>query len=135
MITRIAHSGLAVKDLGSAQTVFETLLGSHASHVQRVDEQKVDVSSFHIDDTNIELTCGISPDSPISKFIEKRGEGIHHIAFETDDIHAELARLKAAGVALIDQEPRLGADNYLVAFIHPKAANGVLVEISQKAGG
>lgn len=135
MITRIAHIGLAVKDLGSAQTVFETLLGSHASHVQRVDEQKVDVSSFHIDDTNIELTCGISPDSPISKFIEKRGEGIHHIAFETDDIHAELARLKAAGVALIDQEPRMGADNYLVAFIHPKAANGVLVEISQKAGG
>ncbi|MBI5648299.1 MAG: methylmalonyl-CoA epimerase [Ignavibacteriae bacterium] len=135
MITRIAHIGLAVKDLGSAQTVFETLLGSHASHVQRVEEQKVDVSSFHIDDTNIELTCGISPDSPISKFIEKRGEGIHHIAFETDDIHAELARLKAAGVALIDQEPRMGADNYLVAFIHPKAANGVLVEISQKAGG
>ena len=134
MITRIAHIGLAVKDLGSAQTVFETLLGAHASHVQRVEEQKVDVSSFHIDDTNIELTCGISPDSPISKFIEKRGEGIHHIAFETDDIHAELARLKAAGVALIDQEPRMGADNYLVAFIHPKAANGVLVEISQKAG-
>ena len=134
MITRIAHIGIAVKNLNDAQTVFHTLLGKTPSHAQRVEEQHVDVSSFHIDDTNIELTCGISPESPISKFIEKRGEGIHHIAFETDDIHAELARLKAAGVTLIDQEPRKGADNYLVAFIHPKAANGVLVEISQKAG-
>ncbi len=133
MIKKIAHIGVAVKDLSQAQTVFQTLLGMDPSHVQRVEAQKVDVSSFHVDDTNIELTCGTSPDSPISKFIEKRGEGIHHIAFETDNIHAELARLKAAGITLIDQEPRMGADNYWVAFIHPKSAGGVLVEISQKA--
>jgi methylmalonyl-CoA/ethylmalonyl-CoA epimerase len=131
MIKRIAHIGLAVGNLDDAQSIFTSLLGMKPSHVQRVEEQKVDVSSFHIDDTNIELTCGISEDSPISKFIEKRGEGIHHIAFEVDDIHAELARLKAAGVRLIDEQPRVGADNYLVAFVHPKSANGVLVEICQ----
>lgn len=133
MIKKIAHIGVAVRNLGDAQTVFQTLLGMEPSHVQRVESQKVDVSSFHVDDTNIELTSGTSPDSPISKFIEKKGEGIHHIAFETDDIHGELARLKAAGITLIDQEPRMGADNYWVAFIHPKSAGGVLVEISQKA--
>jgi methylmalonyl-CoA/ethylmalonyl-CoA epimerase len=133
MIKKIAHIGVAVRNLGDAQTVFQTLLGMEPSHVQRVESQKVDVSSFHVDDTNIELTCGTTPDSPISKFIEKRGEGVHHIAFETDDIHGELARLKAAGITLIDQEPRMGADNYWVAFIHPKSAGGVLVEISQKA--
>lgn len=133
MIKKIAHIGVAVRNLGEAQTVFQTLLGMEPSHVQRVESQKVDVSSFHVDDTNIELTCGTTPDSPISKFIEKKGEGIHHIAFETDDIHGELARLKAAGITLIDQEPRMGADNYWVAFIHPKSAGGVLVEISQKA--
>ena len=133
MIKKIAHIGVAVRNHGEAQTVFQTLLGMEPSHVQRVESQKVDVSSFHVDDTNIELTCGTTPDSPISKFIEKKGEGIHHIAFETDDIHGELARLKAAGITLIDQEPRMGADNYWVAFIHPKSAGGVLVEISQKA--
>jgi methylmalonyl-CoA/ethylmalonyl-CoA epimerase len=133
MIKRIAHIGIAVKDLNEAQSTFETLLGMHPSHVERVAEQKVDVSSFHVDDTNIELTMGISEDSPISKFIDKRGEGIHHMAFEVDDIHAELRRLKDAGVQLIDEEPRMGADNFLVAFIHPKSAGGVLVEICQPA--
>ena len=134
MITRIAHIGLAVKDLAAAQQIYETLLGMAPSHVQRVEEQKVDVSSFHVDDTNIELTSGTSPESPISKFIEKRGEGIHHVAFEVDDIRAEVERLKAAGVQLIDQQPRMGADNFWVVFIHPKSANGVLVELCQKAG-
>lgn len=133
MIKRIAHIGIAVKDLQNAKTVFESLLGMQPSHDQRVEEQKVDVSSFHVDDTNMELTCGISEDSPISKFIEKRGEGIHHVAFETDDIKAEIARLKAAGVRMIDEEPRMGADNYWVAFVHPKSAGGVLVEICQPA--
>ena len=133
MIKRIAHIGIAVKELENAQKIFQTLLNISPSHVERVDEQKVDVSSFHVDDTNLELTAGISDDSPISKFIEKRGEGIHHMAFEVDDIHAELSRLKNAGVRLIDEEPRIGADNFLVAFIHPKAAGGVLVELCQKA--
>ncbi|MBR9976045.1 MAG: methylmalonyl-CoA epimerase [Bacteroidetes bacterium] len=134
MIKRIAHIGIAVKDLTNAQKTFETLLNLPASHVERVEAQKVDVSSFHVDDTNLELTAGISEDSPISRFIEKRSEGIHHMAFEVDDIHAELARLKQAGIRLIDEEPRLGADNFLVAFIHPKSACGVLVELCQPAG-
>ena len=133
MIKRIAHIGIAVKDLDDAQQVFENLLNLSPSHVQRVEEQKVDVSSFHVDDTNIELTCGISDDSPITRFIEKRGEGIHHMAFEVDDIRAELARLKEAGIRLIDEVPRLGADNYLVAFVHPRSAGGVLVELCQPA--
>jgi methylmalonyl-CoA/ethylmalonyl-CoA epimerase len=133
MIRRIAHIGIAVKDLPTARRTFEALLNLHAGDVQRVAEQKVDVSSFHVDDTNLELTAGIAEDSPISRFIEKRGEGIHHVAFEVDDLRAELERLRAAGVALIDQEPRRGADNYWVAFIHPKAAGGVLVELCQKA--
>lgn len=134
MIKRIAHIGIAVKDLTDAQKTFETLLNLQPSHVERVEEQKVDVSSFHVDDTNLELTAGISEDSPISKFIDKRGEGIHHMAFEVDDIHAELARLKAAGIRLIDEQPRMGADNFLVAFIHPKSAGGVLLELCQPAG-
>jgi methylmalonyl-CoA/ethylmalonyl-CoA epimerase len=133
MILRIAHIGIAVKDLEAGKTLFESLLNLHPSRVQRVEEQRVDVSSFHVDDTNLELTAGISDDSPISRFIEKRGEGVHHIAFEVDDIHAELQRLKDAGVALIDQTPRVGADNFLVAFLHPKAAGGVLIELCQKA--
>ena len=134
MIKRIAHIGIAVKDLKDAKTVFETLLNLPPTHDQRVEEQKVDVSSFHVDDTNLELTSGTDEESPISKFIEKRGEGIHHIAFEVDDINAELDRLKAAGVRLIDERPRMGADNYWVAFIHPNSAGGVLVEICQPAG-
>ncbi len=133
MIKRIAHIGIAVKDLTDAQKTFETLLNLQPSHVERVEAQKVDVSSFHVDDTNLELTSGISEDSPISRFIEKRGEGIHHMAFEVDDIHAELARLKQAGIRLIDEEPRMGADNFLVAFIHPKSAGGVLLELCQPA--
>lgn len=134
MIKRIAHIGIAVNDLDAAQRTFETLLNLSPSHVQRVEEQKVDVSSFHVDDTNLELTSGFTEDSPITKYIEKRGEGMHHIAFEVDDIKAELARLKEAGIRLIDEEPRMGADNYWVAFIHPKSAGGVLVELSQPAG-
>lgn len=133
MIKRIAHIGIAVNNLTDAQKAFQTLLNMQPSHVERVEAQKVDVSSFHIDDTNIELTAGISDDSPISKFIEKRGEGMHHMAFEVDDIHAELTRLKAAGIRLIDEEPRMGADNLLVAFVHPKSAGGVLVELCQPA--
>ncbi len=133
MIKRIAHIGIAVKDLQNAKTVFESLLGLHPSHDQTVAAQKVNVSSFHVDDTNLELTQGTDEESPISKFIEKKGEGIHHLAFEVDDIKAEIARLKSLGVKMIDEEPRMGADNYWVAFVHPKSAGGVLVEICQPA--
>jgi methylmalonyl-CoA/ethylmalonyl-CoA epimerase len=133
MIQRIAHIGIAVKDLKTAQATFEILLGLHGSDIERVDDQNVEVSSFHVDDTNLELTRGTSDDSAITKFIAKRGEGIHHVAFEVDDLAAELQRLKQAGVQLIDDTPRMGADNYWVAFVHPKSAGGVLVELCQKA--
>ena len=132
MVHRIAHIGIAVKDLDAARSLFETLLKIPVSHTEHVEKDHVDVCSIPVDGTNIELTAGTAPDSPISRFIEKRGEGIHHIAFEVDDIHAELARLTEAGITLIDQIPRLGADGYLVAFVHPKSAGGVLVELSQK---
>jgi len=132
MITRIAHIGIAVHELADARTTFETLLGLKSTDSEVVNEQKVKVSSFRIGDINLELTCATSLDSPIAKFIEKRGEGIHHIAFEVDDLESELMRLKKTGVVLIDEKPRIGADNYLVAFIHPKSANGVLVELCQK---
>ncbi len=134
MIKRIAHIGIAASNLEDARQVFETLLDLPSSEVERIEEQKVDVSSIQVDDTNIEITSGFSENSPITTFIEKRGAGIHHIAFEVDDIVAELQRLKLAGVRLIDETPRVGADNYLVAFIHPKSACGVLLELCQKAG-
>lgn len=133
MIKRIAHIGIAAKDLDNARHMFETLLDLPSSMVERVEGQQVDVSSIHVADTNIEVTSGFTESSPITKFIEKRGEGIHHIAFEVDDIEAELLRLKRAGVRLIDETPRMGADNFLVAFIHPKSAGGVLVELCQPA--
>ena len=133
MIQRIAHIGIAVTDLAAARKIYENLLGLHASPVQTVEEQKVEVSSLHVDDTNLELTAGLTEDSPISKFIAKRGEGIHHIAFEVDDIEEELHRLKLSGIRLIDEQPRMGADNFRVAFIHPKSTGGVLIELCQKA--
>jgi methylmalonyl-CoA/ethylmalonyl-CoA epimerase len=132
MIKKIAHIGIAVRNLEEAQSLYRNLLDLVPSHTEHVEDQKVDVSSFHVGETNIELTSGTSDESPITKFIAKRGEGMHHIAFEVDDIHAELLRLKSLGVTLIDEEPRTGADDCLVAFIHPKSTGGVLVELSQK---
>ncbi len=133
MIKKISHIGIAVGDLESARDVFRRILNLEPSATERVEGQKVQVSSFRLGESSIELTQATSGDSPIARFIEKRGEGIHHLAFEVDDIRTELRRLKEAGVQLIDEEPRLGADNCLVAFIHPRSANGVLVELCQKA--
>lgn len=132
MIKRIAHVGIAVSDLQSAKNIFEQLLGKKVDHTEIVEDQKVDVRSFHIGESNIELTGATSVDSPIAKFIHKKGEGIHHIAIEVDDLKAELARLKSLGIKLIDEEPRVGADNYRIAFVHPKSAGGVLIELCEK---
>lgn len=132
MIKSISHIGIATNNLENAQKIFEQILGFGAGHTQRVEDQKVDVASFHINDTALELTSATSADSPIAKFIEKRGEGIHHIAFEIDDLRAELARLKSLGIKLIDEEPRMGANNYLIAFLHPKSTNGILIELCEK---
>ncbi len=132
MFGTIAHIGIAVKDLKKSIDLYSTLFGAMPTHTERVEDQHVHSAMFSFGGTSIELLEATSPDSSIAKFIEKRGEGMHHVSFIVNDIVKELARLKSAGFQLIDEHPRKGADNYLVAFIHPKSANSVLIEISQK---
>jgi methylmalonyl-CoA/ethylmalonyl-CoA epimerase len=132
MFGKIAHVGIAVKDLEKSIELLSRLCGTKPSHRERVDDQRVDSAMFTFGDTSVELLESTAPNSAIAKFIEKRGEGMHHLSFTVDDITAELTRLRKAGFQLIDEEPRKGADNCLVAFLHPKSTNGVLIEISQK---
>lgn len=131
MATRISHLGIAVKDLAAAESLFAKLLGSSEIHHEIVEDQQVRIASFKVGESVIELTAPLSESSPISKFLEKRGEGIHHMALEVDDVAAELTRLKAEGVQLIDEAPRPGAHEMQIAFLHPKSTNGVLVELCQ----
>jgi methylmalonyl-CoA/ethylmalonyl-CoA epimerase len=132
MFKSIAHIGVAVKDLSASQALFEKLFGKQPDHREEVPDQKVATAMFQVGETAVELTAATSPESPIARFLEKRGEGVHHISFVVDDVVAELARLKSLGFQLIDETPRVGADNYAVAFLHPKSTNGVLIEISQR---
>ncbi len=132
MFGPVAHIGFAVKDLKSAVELYSRLLGVGPVHTERVEEQRVNTAMFSLGGTSIELLESTAPDSFIAKFIEKRGEGMHHVSFTVHDIAVELARLRQAGFQLIDEKPRMGADNCLVAFIHPKSAGGVLIELSQK---
>lgn len=132
MFKKLVHIGIAVKDLDQAVKTFSTILSLEDVQRETVKEQKVNLAFFQVGDTHIELTAATAPDSPIAKFIEKRGEGVHHLSFEVDDIRAEIARLRNTGFELIDDQPKLGADGYWVAFLHPKSTHGVLVEISQK---
>ncbi len=129
---RIEHIGIAVKDLAQAEEVYAKLLGSPSYKREVVEREGVITSFFRTGPNKIELLESTRPDGPIAKAIEKRGEGLHHIAFEVDDIRAEMARLKAEGFQLLSEEPKLGADNKLVCFVHPKSANGVLVELTQE---
>lgn len=129
---KIEHIGIAVNDLETANNTYEKLLGYEPYKQEVVDNEGVAASFFKSGESKIELLAATSPTSPIAKFIEKRGEGIHHIAFAVEDIHAEVARLKAEGFKIINEEPRKGADNKLVVFVHPKSANGVLVELCQE---
>lgn len=129
---KIEHIGIAVKDLKAANITYEKLLGYEPYKQEVVDTEGVTTSFFTMGESKIELLAATNPDSPIAKFIEKRGEGIHHIAFAVDDIYAEVARLKAEGFQIINEEPRKGADNKLVVFVHPKTVNGVLVELCQE---
>lgn len=132
MFGKIVHVGIAVKDLKKSIDLFTTIVGSQPSHTEHVEDQHVNTAMFTFGESAIELLEPTSEKSSIAKFIEERGEGMHHLSFSVDDIVAELARLKKAGFRLIDEHPRRGADNCLVAFLHPKATNGVLIEISQK---
>ena len=126
---RIDHIGIAVPDLEQALTPYVEGLGLQVAHREVVDTQKVRVAMLPAGETNIELLEPTSGDSPIAKFMERRGPGIHHIALAVDDIEAALARMEAAGVRMIDTEPRPGAGGTRVAFAHPKSMGGVLIEL------
>ncbi len=128
---RIDHLGIAVKNLTDSNELFRKLLGTEHYKIETVESEQVATSFFQIGESKIELLEAAGPDSPIAKFIEKRGEGIHHIAFEVADIRAEIERLEAEGFVPLNREPKRGADNKWVAFLHPKSSNGVLVELCQ----
>ena len=132
MISRISHLGIAVKDLRTASEMYKKLFQSEPSGMEYVEEQRVNVVKFKVGESTIELLEGTTPDSPITKFIEKKGEGIHHVAYESDDIMAELTRLDGEGFELINKEPRKGSDNMQIAFIKPKSVGSVLTEICQQ---
>lgn len=128
---KIDHIGIAVKNMAESNELFRKLMGQPHYKIEVVDSEKVATSFFQIGESKIELLEASDPESPIAKFIEKRGEGIHHIAFEVDDIRAEIERLESEGFVALNHEPKRGADNKLVAFLHPKSSNGVLVELCQ----
>ena len=129
---KIEHIGIAVNSLKVSNIVFEKLFGTPAYKMEEVASEGVKTSFFKNGPNKIELLEATSPDSPIAKFIEKKGEGIHHIAFDVDDIVSEIARLKAEGFVVLNQTPKRGADNKLIAFLHPKSTNGVLIELCQE---
>ncbi|RKS95034.1 methylmalonyl-CoA epimerase [Flavobacterium limicola] len=129
---KIEHIGIAVKDLKVSNLVFEKLFGAPAYKFEDVETEGVTTSFFMNGPNKIELLAATNPDSPIAKFIEKKGEGIHHIAFDVEDIVSEIARLKNEGFIVLNEIPKKGADNKIVAFLHPKSTNGVLIELCQE---
>ena len=132
MLKKVEHIGIAVKDLKASNLLFEALLGVPHYKTEAVASEGVTTSFFDVGTHKIELLEATQPNSPIAKFIAKKGEGVHHIAFEVDNIEAELARLKAEGFELIHEIPKEGADNKRIAFLHPKSTNGVLIELCQE---
>jgi methylmalonyl-CoA/ethylmalonyl-CoA epimerase len=129
---KVEHIGIAVKDLLISIPLFETLLQSPCYKTEWVASEQVNTAFFRQGDTKIELLESKEPDGVINRFIEKKGEGVHHIAFAVADIHAEMERLRAAGFVLLNESPKRGADNKWVCFLHPKSTNGVLVELCQE---
>jgi methylmalonyl-CoA/ethylmalonyl-CoA epimerase len=131
-MNKIEHIGIAVKSLEISNDLFAKLLGVPHYKEEEVKSEGVKTSFFRTGINKIELLEATNPESPIAKFIEKKGEGIHHIAFEVDDIISEISRLKAEGFIVLNETPKHGADNKLVAFLHPKTTNGVLIELCQE---
>lgn len=129
---RIDHIGIAVKDLKAASEIYRRLLGKPAYKTEQVAAEQVETAFFACGESKVELLESAGGSSAISRFIEKRGEGIHHLAFEVEDIRAEIARLKAEGFDFLAEEPRPGADNKLICFLHPRKTNGVLIELCQE---
>ena len=132
MVNKIEHIGIAVKNMNDANVLFEKLLGVPSYKEEEVESEGVLTSFFQTGTNKIELLMATNPESPIAKFLEKKGEGIHHIAFDVEDIYSETERLKKEGFILINEVPKKGADNKLVVFLHPKNTNGVLVELCQQ---
>jgi len=130
---RVEHIGIAVKDIKASSALFAQLFGQEAYKTESVESEGVTTAFFKIGETKIELLEATRPDSAIAKFIEKRGEGMHHVAYEVEDIHAEMERLRGEGYRLLHEEPKRGADGKLICFLHPKSTNGVLTELCQDA--
>ncbi len=130
-MNKIEHLGIAVKDISEATKVYTKLLGYEHYKTEVVESEAVTTRFFKCGENKLELLEAKSEDSAIAKYIEKRGEGIHHVAFAVDDIRAEVERLKGEGFRILNEEPKRGADNKWVVFVHPKSANGVLVELCQ----
>jgi methylmalonyl-CoA/ethylmalonyl-CoA epimerase len=129
---KIEHIGIAVKNIEEAKKTYEALLGKASYQSEKVDSEGVETVFFKTGESKIELLGATREDSPIAKYIEKRGEGIHHIAFDVKDIEAEIERLKSEGFRLINDMPKAGADNKRIAFLHPKSSHGVLVELCEE---
>jgi methylmalonyl-CoA/ethylmalonyl-CoA epimerase len=129
---KIEHIGIAVKNIESANKLFAALLGAEPYKTENVESEKVSTSFFRAGESKIELLEASDPGSAIARFISKRGEGIHHIAFDVADIRSSMKQLKDAGFELLSDEPKRGADNKLVCFLHPKSTNGVLVELCEE---
>jgi methylmalonyl-CoA/ethylmalonyl-CoA epimerase len=128
---KVEHIGIAVRSLSASIPLFEKLLKSSCYKIETVESEMVTTGFFQIGETKIELLESLEADGVISKFIDKKGEGIHHIAFEVDDIASEIDRLKKEGFTILDETPKKGADNKLICFVHPKSSNGVLIELCQ----
>lgn len=132
-LKKIEHLGIAVRSLAEANATYAALLGAEPYKTESVESEGVNTAFFQAGPNKVELLEATRPDSPIAQYLDKRGEGLHHVAFAVEDIYAELARLKAAGFRLIHEEPKRGADNKLIAFVHPKSTHGVLIELCQDA--
>lgn len=132
MLRKIEHIGIAVKSLDNSNALFSKLFGKDHYKIENVESEGVNTSFFMLGETKIELVAATNETSAIAKFIEKKGEGIHHIAYDVENIYAEIERLKTEGFELINPEPKRGADNKWICFLHPKSTNGVLVELCQE---
>ncbi len=129
---KIEHIGIAVKNINESNSLFSKLFNKEPYKTEKVESEGVSTSFFMVGESKIELLEATQPESAIAKFIEKKGEGIHHIAFEVDNIYEEMKRLQNEGFTLLNTEPKKGADNKLICFLHPKSANGVLIELCQE---
>lgn len=132
MIKGLDHIGIAVKNLDDALEIFERILGFELEKIRVVEEQKVKIAFLQAGETKIELLEPTDKDGPVARFIEKRGEGIHHLAFTVSDIEASIQEAKDEGIRVVDEKPRLGAEGYKMAFLHPKSTKNVLVELCEK---